>query len=184
MGSIIENHTDRKEIINLLCILFILGSSFLSYIIPSLKSQIFSIGLTLFGYICFIFTNWILLKRFCLSHKLIKYFILYVLSNLIISTFFVQGWDNWGLYFTHTSILFLPIWSYLVQSKQKGKYLSIILIVILLLSLLKYPYKGDQTMTNFGGSTAILYLYALFFFKLKKHNENPNCIVFYHVLRI
>lgn len=102
-----------------LCILFILGSSFLSYIIPSLKSQIFSIGLTLFGYICFIFTNWILLKRFCLSHKLIKYFILYVLSNLIISTFFVQGWDNWGLYFTHTSILFLPIWSYLVQSKQK-----------------------------------------------------------------
>ena len=83
MGSIIENHTDRKEIINLLCILFILGSSFLSYIIPSLKSQIFSIGLTLFGYICFIFTNWILLKRFCLSHKLIKYFILYVLSNLI-----------------------------------------------------------------------------------------------------
>ena len=47
MGSIIENHTDRKEIINLLCILFILGSSFLSYIIPSLKSQIFSIGLTL-----------------------------------------------------------------------------------------------------------------------------------------
>lgn len=95
MGSIIENHTDRKEIINLLCILFILGSSFLSYIIPSLKSQIFSIGLTLFGYICFIFTNWILLKRFCLSHKLIKYFILYVLSNLIISTFFVQGWDNW-----------------------------------------------------------------------------------------
>ena len=167
MGSIIENHTDRKEIINLLCILFILGSSFLSYIIPSLKSQIFSIGLTLFGYICFIFTNWILLKRFCLSHKLIKYFILYVLSNLIISTFFVQGWDNWGLYFTHTSILFLPIWSYLVQSKQKGKYLSIILIVILLLSLLKYPYKGDQTMTNFGGSTAILYLYALFFFKLK-----------------
>ena len=70
MGSIIENHTDRKEIINLLCILFILGSSFLSYIIPSLKSQIFSIGLTLFGYICFIFTNWILLKRFCLSNIL------------------------------------------------------------------------------------------------------------------
>lgn len=69
MGSIIENHTDRKEIINLLCILFILGSSFLSYIIPSLKSQIFSIGLTLFGYICFIFTNWILLKRLALRNK-------------------------------------------------------------------------------------------------------------------
>lgn len=167
MGSIIENHTDRKEIINLLCILFILGSSFLSYIIPSLTSQMFSIGLTLFGYICFIFTNWTSLKRFYLYHKSIKYFVLYVLSNLIISTFFVQGWDNWGLYFTHTSILFLPIWSYLVQSKQKGKYFSIILITILLLSLFKYPYKGDQTMTNFGGSTAILYLYILFFFKLK-----------------
>ena len=151
MDLTVRNYT------NLLCILFILGSSFLSYIIPSLTSQMFSIGLTLFGYICFIFTNWTSLKRFYLYHKSIKYFVLYVLSNLIISTFFVQGWDNWGLYFTHTSILFLPIWSYLVQSKQKGKYFSIILITILLLSLFKYPYKGDQTMTNFGGSTAILY---------------------------
>ena len=139
MDLTVRNYTDRKEIINLLCILFILGSSFLSYIIPSLTSQMFSIGLTLFGYICFIFTNWTSLKRFYLYHKSIKYFVLYVLSNLIISTFFVQGWDNWGLYFTHTSILFLPIWSYLVQSKQKGKYFSIILITILLLSLFKYP---------------------------------------------
>lgn len=63
MDLTVRNYTDRKEIINLLCILFILGSSFLSYIIPSLTSQMFSIGLTLFGYICFIFTNWTSLKR-------------------------------------------------------------------------------------------------------------------------
>lgn len=42
MGSIIENHTDRKEIINLLCILFILGSSFLSYNTVFKKSNIFN----------------------------------------------------------------------------------------------------------------------------------------------
>ena len=184
MDLTVRNYTDRKEIINLLCILFILGSSFLSYIIPSLTSQMFSIGLTLFGYICFIFTNWTSLKRFYLYHKSIKYFVLYVLSNLIISTFFVQGWDNWGLYFTHTSILIFTDLELFGPIQQKGKYFSIILITILLLSLFKYPYKGDQTMTNFGGSTAILYLYILFFFKLKNTMKILIALFFYYVLWI
>ena len=170
MDLTVRNYTDRKEIINLLCILFILGSSFLSYIIPSLTSQMFSIGLTLFGYICFIFTNWTSLKRFYLYHKSIKYFVLYVLSNLIISTFFVQGWDNWGLYFTHTSILFLPMYLYILFFFKLKNTMKILIALFFIMS---FGFDlTDRTHLIMMSSVAILSLLTIFRWKFITENLN------------
>lgn len=143
-------------------------SRFLNLIIPFFSSAMYSIGLCLgAGIILYYFVR----KGYSVflnKNKSIYYFIVCFCINAFISIYFTHGWDAWGLYFIKLSILFLPIYSYLATRYDWNRLLSIIFILTLFLSMLKFQFKGSYVMDNFGGSTAILYLFALFFLKYNK----------------
>ena len=128
-----------------------------------------AIAMYIIGYIMLVCSFWMRLKRIVKEHVALCRYIVLTSILLMWGLFLCENMEQYAVCIEHLCLLFMPIWIVLMRQLKNRAYLRFIIWCVFILGLFKYFGKYDSGMYNYGGYTAILYLYILFipYFSIK-----------------